>query len=139
HLRGALYARHVQNKVRRSQKQMRIVWDSVDCISSLFEQAAKSSTRLTSRITSYLELERTRRFEAEMVSAFDATTVVTESERQALLKLENKQGHMGRVARVCVVPNGVDTEYFAPTGEPRDEATILFSGKMSYHANITAA
>jgi polysaccharide biosynthesis protein PslH len=38
-----------------------------------------------------------------------------------------------------VVPNGVDLDYFRPTGEPREPATLVFSGKMSYHANHTAA
>jgi glycosyltransferase involved in cell wall biosynthesis len=42
--------------------------------------------------------------------------------------------------RILVVPNGVDLETFAfadMTG--RAPARIIFSGKMSYHANITAA
>jgi glycosyltransferase involved in cell wall biosynthesis len=38
-----------------------------------------------------------------------------------------------------VVPNGVDLEYFTPNVGPREPATIVFSGKMSYHANATAA
>jgi glycosyltransferase involved in cell wall biosynthesis len=37
------------------------------------------------------------------------------------------------------VPNGVDLEYFRPLDRPPDPNTIVFSGKMSYHANVTAA
>jgi glycosyltransferase involved in cell wall biosynthesis len=42
-------------------------------------------------------------------------------------------------SEITVLPNGVDLSYFAPDDTPRDPATVLFSGKMSYHANITAA
>ena len=38
-----------------------------------------------------------------------------------------------------MLPNGVDLDYFTPAAAPRDPDTIVFTGKMSYHANITAA
>ena len=38
-----------------------------------------------------------------------------------------------------MLPNGVDLEYFTLGTEPREPATLVFSGKMSYHANVTAA
>jgi glycosyltransferase involved in cell wall biosynthesis len=40
---------------------------------------------------------------------------------------------------VSIVPNGVDTGYFSASGERRQPRTLVFSGKMSYHANIAAA
>lgn len=43
------------------------------------------------------------------------------------------------VDRVIVVPNGVDCAYFQPTGAPRDPATVIFVGRMGYHANVAAA
>jgi glycosyltransferase involved in cell wall biosynthesis len=39
---------------------------------------------------------------------------------------------------VTVVPNGVDLDYFQPWRGEREPATLVFSGKMSYHANATA-
>lgn len=39
---------------------------------------------------------------------------------------------------VSVLPNGVDHEYFAPTDVPEDPETVVFSGKMSYYANVEA-
>ena len=38
-----------------------------------------------------------------------------------------------------VLPNGVDLDYFSPLDKPRALDTLVFSGKMSYHANIAAA
>jgi len=80
---------------------------------------------------------------------FDAVVVTSEDDRSALLKLANRaHGRFGgpefRSAadrlRVTVVPNGVDTERFTPPrGEQRHADTIVFTGKLSYHANIAAA
>jgi glycosyltransferase involved in cell wall biosynthesis len=41
-------------------------------------------------------------------------------------------------AKVAVVPNGVDLDYFRPLAGEREPATLVFSGKMSYHANVSA-
>jgi glycosyltransferase involved in cell wall biosynthesis len=40
---------------------------------------------------------------------------------------------------LVVLPNGVDLDYFSPMEIERDPATIIFTGKMSYHANVAAA
>lgn len=139
HLRGALYGKHIQRIASENGLGLRVLWDSVDCISALFEQAAEASHSRLYRIITRLELERTRRFEAQVVSEMDVTVVVTEPERAALLKLAHMGGHTGAEPRVQIVPNGVDSDRLnAPEGG-RDAATILFSGKMSYHANDAAA
>ena len=39
---------------------------------------------------------------------------------------------------ITVLPNGVDLDYFTPGQEVREPGTIVFSGKLSYHANETA-
>lgn len=139
HLRGALYGTHIQTWARENSMPLRIVWDSVDCISALFEQAADASKSIQSRLMTRLELGRTRKFEPAMVQAFDATTVVTEPERDAMIALANPDTRQEFAPRVHVVPNGVDGVYFDAPERPRDPKTILFSGKMSYHANLTAA
>lgn len=41
-------------------------------------------------------------------------------------------------ARTAVVPNGVDTRFFAPREGRRERGTILFFGTMSYYPNIDA-
>jgi glycosyltransferase involved in cell wall biosynthesis len=40
--------------------------------------------------------------------------------------------------RMAVVPNGVDTEFFRPA-DRRDQRAVVFTGKLSYHANAAAA
>jgi len=46
---------------------------------------------------------------------------------------------MPQGGRVSVLPNGVDHEYFAPMDDvPEAPESIVFSGKMSYYANVAA-
>jgi glycosyltransferase involved in cell wall biosynthesis len=62
--------------------------------------------------------------------------VTSPHDRAELLKLAQQPD---QAERLIVLPNGVDLDYFKPLEIPRDPATLIFSGKMSYHANIAAA
>jgi glycosyltransferase involved in cell wall biosynthesis len=119
-----------------------VIWDSVDCISYLFAQAAARSSSVRWRILTGLDLERTRRFEAQIRDRMDGTLITSEVDRQALMLLpssSNGRGDLPKSPQVAIIPNGVDLEYFEPGTEQRDPVALVFSGKMSYHANVTAA
>lgn len=146
HLRGAPYA------LRAAQQNgATVVWDSVDCISHLFAQAAENSRSLKGRLMTRLELSRTRAYEAWLVRQFDRVLVTSPIDKQALEALIQDETKNGKLPTrsldlnlslnldLDVLPNGVDLDYFAPTDTPREPATLVFSGKMSYHANVTAA
>jgi glycosyltransferase involved in cell wall biosynthesis len=83
------------------------------------------------------ELGRTRRAEGELACQFDHVLVTSLSDRHALLQLVPS----GRSpSEISVLSNGVNLEYFHPNPEfQRDAETIVFTGKMSYHANISMA
>lgn len=141
HLRGAQYgtllARFLSE--RRSPRPA-IVWDSVDCISDLFRYAATRGPRPAVRWIARLELPRTERYEGATVPTFARVLVTAAGDRLSLLNLAARRGcHDARLAdRIVVLPNGVDLERFVPRPGPREEATLVMSGKMSYHANTVA-
>lgn len=144
HLRGAKYAM----AIRASGLAAPIVWDSVDCISYLFAQAAQRRTDRIGRCINRAELARTRRIEGQLAYGFDRVLVTSEIDRRALIDLaaDNAAAHSGPSAvrslgedRIRVIANGVDTNYFCPGSGERAPATLVFSGKMSYHANVAAA
>jgi len=153
HLRGARYGlaiRHAPSAICHTP----VVWDSVDCISHLFEQAAEHPGGLFGRWMTRFEIGRTRRFEAWLQTQFDHVLVTSPVDRQQLLKLAaslrssspgpdacRKRTRMAvddRTADIAVIPMGVDLDYFVPTREVRQPLTLVFSGKMSYHANVAA-
>lgn len=145
HLRGSRYAVGVRNLLAGTPSNARppIIWDSVDSISFLFEQAVKSSRTLRGRLITGVELERTRRHEAWLVRQFERTLVTSALDKAAFV------GLLGEFAaddlqtlsnRIEVIANGVDLATFAFRDQTeRRPARIIFSGKMSYHANVTAA
>jgi glycosyltransferase involved in cell wall biosynthesis len=68
---------------------------------------------------------------------FERVLVTSPNDRQAFRDLRPAQDGGDRIQ---VLPNGVDLEYFSP--DPRiirRPATLVVTGKMSYHANITMA
>ena len=108
------------------------VYDSVDSISLLLERTQQQSHSLAQRLLASVELARMRRYEAGALRHFDRTAVSSEDDRQALQTLAPE-------VDLAVIRNGVDLDSFRPGPAPRPAATLVFSGKMSYHANATAA
>ena len=144
HLRGTYYGLGLEG--------VRVVWDSVDCISHLFEQAARDSGSLSGRLMTRLDLARTRRYEGWLVGQFARVLVTSRTDALALEELAlqegslnqaegNGRGHLSGAGQpIVVLPNGVDLEYFrAAPPLMRVPDTLVMTGKMSYHANVTAA
>jgi glycosyltransferase involved in cell wall biosynthesis len=133
HLRGARYALHAKSRIQDSQSRIPVVWDSVDSITHLFEQAARQSRSAKGRLMTQVELPRTRAYEGWLTGQFDRVLVTSPVDKAALEKIAPHP------APIHVVPNGVDLAYFSPSDLPRQDDMLVFSGKMSYHANVTAA
>jgi sugar transferase (PEP-CTERM/EpsH1 system associated) len=139
HLRGVRYGLYLRSRWQNHHNRPRpcppIVWDSVDCISYLFRQSAVQSKRRGFRWITQLELKRTERFEAELTNKFPAILVSSQKDKNALLALKNSTS---AASKLNVYPIGVDLGYFHPDPEiEREPATLVVSGKMSYHANVS--
>lgn len=132
HLRAARLVRAVQG--------IPTVYDSVDSISLLFEQTLRLTPGLRSRLLAALDLARTRRYEARLLTRYNRVVVTSSRDKEALEALARRYlPPSARPAPITVVTNGVDLEYFRPQEGPRDGKTVVFTGKMSYHANVAGA
>jgi glycosyltransferase involved in cell wall biosynthesis len=131
HLRGSRYGVFLKSRF----PTMPVVWDSVDCISHLFRQAASHSRSCFGKFMTRFDLPRTAQAESDLICQFDHALVTSFSDRNAMLELVPT----GQTpSQISVLPNGVDMEYFHPNPKlQRDTETIVFTGKMSYHANIS--
>ena len=132
HLRGSHYGVSLLKELNKLETRPKIVWDSVDCISMLFKQAIQQGEGFFARAITNFDLGRTATYEKKLVQQFDEVLVTSRLDRAALLEGADLTGkHL-----VHILPNGVDLDFFKPDPEtPRDEATLVVSGKMSYHAN----
>jgi glycosyltransferase involved in cell wall biosynthesis len=127
HLRGALLSSRWTGVPQ--------VIDAVDSISSLFEEAKAHAPSWKHRVMARADLKRTRRFEAELVSRFERVVVSSGRDAASFAALVPP----GAGDRVVSLPNGVDLDHFRPGMRASEPATVLFTGKMSYHANAAAA
>ncbi len=113
-----------------------IVFDSVDSITLLFERVLQSGPTFRSRMLARLDLERTRHYEGRFLERFQRVLVTSPRDKDTLAELTTTPAQQ---QRLIVLPNGVDLDYFKPMAVRRDPATLVFTGKMSYHANVAAA
>lgn len=124
HLRAAHFARFCGDTP--------VVFDSVDCLTGLFGQMRFSKRNPVGRLLMMEEHFKLKRYEPRVLSSFRKTVITSESECRELASLD-------RSLNIDVVPNGVDTDYFAPLGSSKSQHRIVFSGKMGYYPNSQAA
>ena len=119
-----------------------LVWDAVDCISLLSKHAIAAGPSLSVRATARLEYKRTQRYESKLLRTLHHVVVTSARDRQAMHELlgngeSNRQSSVESVSNITVIPNGVDLDYFHPMALERQPLNLVFSGKMSYHANVS--
>ena len=115
------------------------IWDAVDCISQLYAQGARYSATPMLRFIGQREARLTRAYELKQLQRFRNVLVTSERDRQAFLEIAQAGAAKtsGKtLAEITVLPHGVDREYYQAFSVPRQPATLVFSGKMSFHANI---
>jgi hypothetical protein len=76
----------------------------------------------------WLEGHKMRRTEAHLARQFDLCTCTTRAELDTLASY-------GTGVPLGWFPNGVDTDYFAPTADAYDPDAIVFVGRMDYYPN----
>jgi glycosyltransferase involved in cell wall biosynthesis len=84
------------------------------------------------RLVTQMQLGVAQRYEKRMFEAYDRVVVLSESDEQALHALNP-------TLPIHVIPNGVDPDYFTPTGHEPDLPTLLFIGNYEYGPNLDAA
>ena len=108
----------------------RVLFDAVDCLTDLFSQAAPYQ-RVARRPIFRQEAGRLARFEAEAISSVARVLVASRRDVAGMHALRPQ-------APVSVLHNPVDLVRFRP-GLQRSSNTVVFTGKMSFHANRVAA
>ena len=86
--------------------------------------------RLLARRFLSREAGKLRRYESETSPRFDMNIVVSDKDGELLA--DRVPG-----VRTCVVPNGVDVDYFAPSTTPQEQA-LIYTGGMNMFANRDA-
>ncbi len=105
------------------------VMDLVDIDSAKWNGYAEQSGRLSGWLYER-ESRRVAQLEVGAIRACDAVVCVSEAEVRAAPRASRK---------LCVVPNGVDGEFFRPTQSAAQAGPVLvFVGSMDYRPNVDA-
>jgi glycosyltransferase involved in cell wall biosynthesis len=119
-----------------------VVWDAVDCVSLLFEEAARFSATPLVRAIGQIECRRLRAYERYHIGRFRHVLVTSERDRQALLDLIGSESAADAAradSQVVVLPHGIDRQDLREGEGARQPGTLIFSGKMDFHANVAGA
>lgn len=106
-----------------------IDWHNIE--SELMCRFAESTGNWAKKIAARRTAKLIERAEDRLLDSCALHTVTSERERQKLLARRPQ-------ANIAVIPNGVDTQFYAPADAIRTRPTVLFVGSMDYHANIEA-
>lgn len=109
------------------------VLDLSDSRALLKKREYENSKQIRERVTVYMQYTRAKRIEDFIVNNYSMTTVVSDVDSRSIL--ENIP-----TARIAVITNGVDTNFFRPIQGVKEEyPSLIFFGNMNFPPNIDAA
>ncbi|MEL6845595.1 MAG: glycosyltransferase family 4 protein, partial [Bacteroidota bacterium] len=103
--------------------------DYMDCFSVQIARQAEASR--WGKLVLRWEAKRLARYEAKLANHFWHHSIISEQDREHLPFSER--------AKVTIVPNGVDTDYFQPMPDYESQYDLVFVGNMGYFPNVRAA
>ena len=123
HLRMAAYGMRLASK-------WTVIWDAVDHLTTLYEQAAATSFSRSWKLIARLEAPRLKKYEKWLVGQFPTTLVISQRDKELF-------GHDSEFAdRIYLAPLGLPLT--SPTNVPRDEHTLVITGTLNYHPNVAS-
>ena len=124
-----LYSQMVRTMPLVSRSPKPKVMDFQDAMSMNCERRMEKSRGLWHYIL-HFEFKMLRSTEYNSFKIFDALTIISEPDSEAIPHKHNGDIH--------IIPNGVDFDYFSPL-EREKKYDILFCGNMGYEPNVHAA
>jgi len=113
------------------------VYDSVDCITFLYQSFAKESSSFGRKLITFIESKKLAKSEPIVLSKYETIIVTSSDDRYYLEKVAAKANY--NIPKINVVENGVDYDSFQPQDTSFLPYSIVFTGKMGYYANELAA
>ena len=100
-----------------------------------YETDRKNPKRWHGALYSWIQFNKLKRFERAICLNANAVIAVSQQDADAIASLDAR-------IKPCVIPNGVDCEYYVPSEEvcakPLAELSCVFTGKMDFRPNVDA-
>ena len=118
--------------IRRIAPRTRLILDWHNIESEILARYADNDSNPLRAIYARRTSKLSRGVEDDLLRLCHAHTVCSQREKEVLqARVPN--------ARIEVVGNGVDCEFFADNAQSSEKLDVLYMGRMDYHANIDAA
>lgn len=125
-----VYAKRLRSGIYLSSLAVPVILDSTDAMSMFYFRLANQAN-FFKRFYYFWEGRKYRWYENKIKNNVDHFVVCSEVDKNYLEKRGMKN--------ISVIPNGVDTEYYAPVTSSKKSPTILLSGLMEKPVNSDAA
>ncbi|HEX3051180.1 MAG TPA: glycosyltransferase [Aggregatilineaceae bacterium] len=96
------------------------------------ERALAEETGRWAKRVKRFQYAMAQKYESWMFDNYSRVVVLTDQDSRALKTLNPH-------TMTAIIPNGVDTDFFTPTGFEPEEPTLLFTGNYDYPPNLDAA
>lgn len=126
HLMGIKMAKYIPEK-----HGCATVCDCVDDYALFSYRTARYEQKMMDKLRRYIDCLTAVSYERMYGSLFDLVTLVSPVDAAVMKRICPS-------ARVAVVPNGVDFEYFKRSSYDSGKPVLMFSGVMDYEPNVTA-
>ena len=104
-----------------------------------FESDLRRPTRWHAALYSWIQWQKLTHYEREICRLADHVIACSSTDASALHALLGEQSKIkNRQSKITVIPNGVDTEFYAPSNQVCAESAMVFTGKMDFRPNIDA-
>ena len=104
----------------------------VDPFNYSVHQYLLNETRITKKISIPISTYFQRKYDLTLYKKFDGYILPAQEHKDLL------QPYLNPKRKRYIIPQGVDTDFFAPDHSHSEPNTILFSGSMNYPPNVTA-
>jgi glycosyltransferase involved in cell wall biosynthesis len=108
------------------------VLEQHNCEYAILKRATDAMRPGAARWRRELGWKKFAKWEAGVCRRFDAVTMVSDLDKETLLKAAPD------LRRVHVVPNGVDTEHYTADGRAPEANVLVYNGALTYDANLDA-
>jgi glycosyltransferase involved in cell wall biosynthesis len=108
-----------------------VVLDEHNIEYEIYRRSVSISTALPRKLYNFLDYLKLRSEEQRSWRTVDAVAVPSFRDQATIQRIVPG-------ARVAVVPNAVDLEFFSPIGPRPEASTLLFFGAMNYFPNVDA-
>ena len=101
-----------------------------NCESAMARRRAEAEPHAAKKALLSLQADKLERLEKKLCHRFDANTVVSASDGELL-------GAINPRAHIHVVENGVDIQFFNPSGSAPEPGSVVFTGSLDWYPNVS--